>query len=138
MTNRSRSDQVLAAIRAHPGEKAGFYQKKVGFDPGYQLLSLYRKEKVQRVGKQRNYRYSAAAAANGAANDAQAPVPSKKPPRKQQQQRRGPSRGEVVEIPLEAIGSFPHAMLHSAVPDDAALLGALIVGVFTALKGKQP
>lgn len=127
--SNGKTAQVLALVTEHPGEQFAFYAKKLGFDPGTQLGNLRTQGKIRREGTKLKYRYWPKP--KGADGFWPEP-PQKKKPRKKQKTR-GPTHGDVVEIPLEAIGGYPHTP--SGVPDDdATMLGTIILGVFNAMK----
>ena len=144
MIDKSRIEQTFDKVAEFPGQKAGFYAKELGFEPGYQLMTLFAKNRVVHTGVKRNFHYytiasappNAIARGNGAAPSLT--TAKKKKPRKKPFEPRDTidvtsiRDNRHVEIPLEAIANGGRAAMF---PDeDVALLGALIVSVANALK----
>ena len=137
MANKSRIEQTFDKVAEFPGEKAGFYAKTLGFEPGYQLMRLFAKDRIAHTGIKRNFHYyTVAAAPPDAVRKGDKKISRKKQAGKTP--HNGKLSGALVEVPVEHVGSTgPELFMPSTSTDDAAMLGAIIVGVFSALKGRQ-
>lgn len=119
MATKGKTAAVLAAVLSRPGAQFKAIETKVGFDPGTQLMNLRLQGKVRREGERLHYRYFPG-------DGVRLPMPKK--------ERRAPTpmQGQLVEVPLDAIGGS-YAQ-DAAAPGDDELLGKIILGVFKAMK----